>query len=91
MFSDFSEDIWPQIRESPCVRSPWDTIPGQHIFVYKYLTDDFLSLVKKQIPMQARRQILKASLQGITELHDQNVIHLGNLSNFYFQEAIIRR
>jgi hypothetical protein len=90
IFSGFNEKIWPQLRESPYIRSPWDTIPGQRIFVYKYLTDDFLSLVKKQIPMRARKQILKASLQGIAELHDQDVIHLGNLSNFCFHEATVQ-
>lgn len=91
IFSGFNEKIWPQLRESPYIRLPWDTIPGQRIFVYKYLTDDFLDLVKKQIPMQSRKQILKATLEGIAELHDRDVVHLGDLSNLCSRGAIIRR
>ena len=46
--------------------------------MYKYMDDDFLSLVRrKQIPMQARKQVLKSSLQGIAELHSHDVVHLG--------------
>ena len=29
-----------------------------------------------EIPLTARKQILKASLRGIAELHDQDVVHL---------------
>ncbi|KAI4125377.1 MAG: hypothetical protein LQ347_005397 [Umbilicaria vellea] len=76
IFSGFNEKIWPRLPDSPYIRLPSDTIPDQRIFVYKYLTDDFLSLVKKQIPMHARKQILKASLHGIAELHDRDVVHL---------------
>lgn len=48
------------------------------MLVYEYLDDDFLSLVRKQIPMQARRQILKASLHGLADLHDKDIVHLGD-------------
>ena len=77
IFSNFNEKIAPQLRESPYIRLPWDTIPDQRIFVYKYLKDDFLSLVRKQTPMRAKKEILKASLRGLTELHDRQVVHLG--------------
>lgn len=41
--------------------------------------------------MQARKQILKASLRGIVELHDRDIVHLGKLSNFFtFHEVIMR-
>lgn len=76
IFSGFNESIRPRLRENPYIRLPSDTIPGQSIFVYRYLTDDFLSLVRKQIPMQAKKQILKASLRGIVELHDRDIAHL---------------
>jgi hypothetical protein len=29
--------------------------------------------------MQARKKILKTSLQGIAELHDLDIVHLGKL------------
>jgi hypothetical protein len=32
--------------------------------------------------MRAEKEILKASLRGIAELHDRQVVHLGNLSHF---------
>jgi tRNA A-37 threonylcarbamoyl transferase component Bud32 len=54
-----------------------DTIPDQRIFVYEYLNDDFLSLVRNQIPMRARKEILKATLQGIADMHDRDIVHLG--------------
>ncbi|KAH9211828.1 putative calcium/calmodulin dependent protein kinase [Leptodontidium sp. 2 PMI_412] len=76
IFSSFNEQIQPKIRESLYIRLPWDTIPGQRIFVYKYLTDDFLSLVRNQIPKRATKQILRDSLRGIAELHDQQTVHL---------------
>ncbi|PYI08452.1 putative calcium/calmodulin dependent protein kinase [Aspergillus sclerotiicarbonarius CBS 121057] len=76
IFDNFYERILPQIHETPHIRFPCDTIPGQRILVYKYLTDDFLDLVKKGISLQTRKHILKASLRGIAELHEQHVVHL---------------
>ena len=38
--------------------------------------------------MRARKQILKASLQGIAELHDREVVHLGKFSHFCTHKAI---
>lgn len=63
--SGFNEDIRLQLRESQYICLPCDTIPGQRIFVYRYLTDDFLSLVRNGIPVRARKQVLKATLQGV--------------------------
>ncbi|OAG38212.1 hypothetical protein AYO21_07545 [Fonsecaea monophora] len=76
MFSHFHESIWPQLRGCQNIRLPVDTIQDQRVFVYKYLDDDFLDLVKKRIPIKARKEILKASLQGIVELHERDVVHL---------------
>jgi hypothetical protein len=55
-----------------------DTIPDQRIFVYKYLNNDFLSLARNRIPVRARREILRSTLQGIAEIHDRDIVHLGN-------------
>ena len=54
-----------------------DTIPDQRVFVYEYLKDDFSSLVRGQLPMRARQEILKATLQGIAHVHDRDIVHLG--------------
>lgn len=77
IFSSFNEDVRPRLSKSPFLRLPHDTIPDHRVFVYKYMDDDFLSLVRKQIPMQTRKQILKASLKGIAELHSHDIVHLG--------------
>lgn len=34
-------------------------------------------MVKDQIPVRARKEVLKAALQGIAELHDRDIVHLG--------------
>ncbi|KAJ0420974.1 kinase-like domain-containing protein [Aspergillus carlsbadensis] len=71
-----NQDIWPHLPNSPNIRLPWDTVPGQRVLVYKYLSHDFLSLVKDNISLQARKQILKNSLLGLAELHDRHIVHL---------------
>lgn len=77
MFSNFNELIRPRLREHPNIRLPSDTIRDQRIFAYRYLTADFLALVKSQISLPTRKQVLRASLQGIAELHDRDIVHLG--------------
>ncbi|KAE8162678.1 putative calcium/calmodulin dependent protein kinase [Aspergillus tamarii] len=76
IFDNFNENIRPRLHQSPYIRMPCDTIPGQRIFVYRYMTDDFLSLVKRGISIRARKQILKSSLLGIAKLHEQQIVHL---------------
>ncbi|KAE8338728.1 hypothetical protein BDV24DRAFT_153340 [Aspergillus arachidicola] len=76
IFSNFNEKIRSQLVESPYIRLPWDNIPDERILVYRYLTDDFLNLVREGIPIHIRKQLLKASLRGIAELHDRQIVHL---------------
>ncbi|KAJ5216913.1 calcium/calmodulin dependent protein kinase, partial [Penicillium chermesinum] len=76
IFDNFNENIRPRLRQSPHIRLPCDTIPGQRIFVYKYTTDGFLGLVRRGISMRARKQILKSTMLGIAELHEQQIVHL---------------
>ncbi|OAL47917.1 kinase-like protein [Pyrenochaeta sp. DS3sAY3a] len=76
MFLAFNENIRPKLSQTARIRLPLDTIPDQRIFVYQYLKDDFLSLVRNEIPMRARKEILKATLQGITDMHDRDIVHL---------------
>lgn len=79
IYSSFNEHIRPRLRAHENLRLPSDIIPGKSIFVYKYLTDDFLSLVKQRLPKADRKKILKACLQGIAELHERDVVHLGKM------------
>jgi serine/threonine protein kinase len=59
------------------LRLPIDTTPGRRTFVYDYLKDDFLHLVKTNLSMGASRQILKTTLKAIAELHSRDIVHLG--------------
>ncbi|CZT20885.1 uncharacterized protein RCC_06745 [Ramularia collo-cygni] len=79
IFSHFKELILPRLSKqpSPLLRIPVDEIPDQHVLVYKYLTEDFLRLVQKEMSMQARRDVLRATLQAIADLHERDVVHLG--------------
>ncbi|EUC45298.1 hypothetical protein COCMIDRAFT_5499 [Bipolaris oryzae ATCC 44560] len=72
----FNEDIRPRLPLTPRVRLPVDTIPDRPILVYEYLDQDLLNLVQSQVSMQARKEILKAILQGIADLHDRDIVHL---------------
>ena len=80
IFSNFEDLIQPRLRHSPHIRLPCDNIPDQCILVYKYLTDDLLSLIPRGCSTEARRQMLVAALQGISELHSRDVVHLRKLT-----------
>lgn len=79
IFSNFNARIWPHLRQnpSPKILLPIDTIPGSRTYVYQYLQSDLFNLVRDNISMRARRQILKRTLQAIADLHYQDVVHLG--------------
>lgn len=48
------------------------------------MDDDFLSLVRNKIPVPARKKILSATLQGIADMHDRDVVHLGDSKDSFF-------
>lgn len=94
IFSNFNEDIRPRLPHTPRIRVPLDTIQDQRIFVYEYLRDDFLAIVRNQISLQARKEILNATFEGIAELHDCDIVHLGKSDDdadwWYIQFTISR-
>ena len=48
------------------------------MFVYRYLTTDFLNLpVKKELPLDITKRVLRDALQGLAALHDNNIMHNG--------------
>lgn len=53
------------------------------MFVYKYFTDDLLSLARKDLPIALVKRILKDTLRGLAALHDQNIVHTGKLRLIY--------
>ena len=97
IFSGFNEEIWPKLRNgtttTTCssIRLPVDRIPDERVFVYSYLTDDFLGIVRrKRVSVGARKRILKAALRGIVELHDRDIAHLGRkLEALYALESFL--
>ncbi|KAF1921810.1 kinase domain-containing protein [Ampelomyces quisqualis] len=76
IFHHFNKEVRPNLRDSPFIRLPVDTIPEERIFVLRYLKEDLLSLVRREISMQTTKRILKDSLRGLVELHSQDIIHL---------------
>lgn len=76
--TNLNDGIWPLLSDkaSPLLRLACDTIPNHRVLVYKYLTGDFLNLIREQVPTEARHQILKATLEAMVELHGRDVVHL---------------
>ncbi|KAK2768557.1 hypothetical protein FQN54_000413 [Arachnomyces sp. PD_36] len=72
----YLHDIYCKVDPCPHLRLPQDTIPDRSMYVYKFFTDDFLSLVaKRDLPASMTKRILKDALRGIAALHDQNIVH----------------
>ena len=74
--------MYRELRSCPHLRLSQDTVPELSMFVYKYFTDNLLSLVRKDLPIPLTKRILKDTLRGLAALHDQNIIHTGKLSLF---------
>ena len=63
-----------------------DTAPNHSIFVFKYLKENLLGLVQKNLPIAITKRILKDALRGLVALHDKDIVHNGN-QILYFQTA----
>ncbi|KAL4802518.1 putative calcium/calmodulin dependent protein kinase [Aspergillus unguis] len=73
ILDNFNQIVRPELRQSPYIRVPCDTVPGKRILVYEYLSHDFLALAKN-ISVQARKKILKDSLRGLAELNARDIV-----------------
>lgn len=80
-FSNFNQNIWPQLRGNPYIRQPCDTIEDRRTFVFKCMENDFRYYVERKLPMPmpAKKRVLRDTLRGIAELHERKIAHLGNL------------
>ncbi|ELR10460.1 CMGC/CDK protein kinase [Pseudogymnoascus destructans 20631-21] len=67
-------------ERSSYLRLMRDSIPEQSILIYDYATDHLLSLAQKEIPLAARKRILRDALRGLAALHDKNIVHAGTSS-----------
>lgn len=61
-----------------------DTAPNQSIFVFKYLKENLLGLMQKNVPKATTKKILKDALRGLAALHDKDIVHNGNKA-FHFR------
>lgn len=79
--SDFNYylDMHRSLGSRAYVRLLQDTIPERLIFVYKYFTDDLLSLAQMDLPIALTKRILKDTLRGLAVLHHHNIVHTGEL------------
>ncbi|KAI9678155.1 MAG: hypothetical protein M1817_006100 [Caeruleum heppii] len=71
----YFQDMYRDLRGCPHLRLLQDVIPDQSIFVYKYFTDDLMSLTQKDLPISHTKRILKDALRGLGALHDRNIVH----------------
>ncbi len=71
--------MYHDLSSCPYLRLSQDTVLEQSMFIYKYFTDDLLSLVRKDLPIVLTKRILRDTLCGIAALHDKNIIHTGIL------------
>lgn len=69
--------MYRSLRSCPHLRVSCDTISEQSTFVYKYLSDDLLSLTQKDLPLTLVKRILKDALRGLAALHDRDIVHTG--------------
>ncbi|KAI6878127.1 calcium/calmodulin dependent protein kinase [Hortaea werneckii] len=74
----FNQGIWTQLQHgsNKRLRLPIDTIPQRRIFVCEHLKSDFLNLLRQRPSLDARRRILRTSLEAIADLHERDIVHL---------------
>lgn len=79
MLADFEyyQDMQRALGTSRYLRLFHDTIPPRSMFVYEYLNDHLLSLAQKDLPLLLTKRILKDTLGGLAELHQENIVHTG--------------
>lgn len=77
--SDFEyfQKMYSNLRACPHVRLAQDTVSEQSIFVYHYMSDDLLSLVQMDLPIEVIKRILRRALCGLSALHNRNIVHTG--------------
>jgi hypothetical protein len=68
------------------VRGLEDTCANQSIFVFKYLRENLLGLVQKNLPITTTKKVLKDALRGLAAMHDKDIVHNGD-NAFHFQTA----
>jgi len=65
------------LERCPFIRTPFDTILEPGMVVYRYFSDELLSLVQESLPLEVTKRILRDTLLGLAALHEQNIVHTG--------------
>jgi serine/threonine protein kinase len=79
---EFRLDIYQRLGNCPYVRGLEDTAPTHSIFIFKYLQENLLGLIQKNLPIAITKKILKDALQGLAAMHDKDIVHNGNRFDF---------
>ena len=78
---ELSQELRHEFENSPRIRTHIDEIEGESVLVYEYFKDDLLSLVQNNadLPVEARKLILRELGLGLNDMHSKNWIHLGEV------------
>jgi serine/threonine protein kinase len=75
---EYLQGIYSKVDTCPYLRLPQDVIPNRPMFVYKYFTDELLSLTTKvDLPLTTTKRILKDALRGLAAMHEKHIVHNG--------------
>ncbi|ETI26444.1 hypothetical protein G647_03221 [Cladophialophora carrionii CBS 160.54] len=75
---ELSKELKDEFGDSPRLRTRLDDNEAERVLLYDYYKDNLLSLVKNRpdLPLGARKSILRNLGLGLKDLHSRNWIHL---------------
>jgi len=78
---ELSQELRHEFRNNAHLRTHTDENEKERILVYEYYKDNLLSLVKNNpdLPLEARKLILREVGLGLKGLHSKDWIHLGTI------------
>lgn len=78
---ELSQELKYEFGDSPRLRTHIDDNGEECTLVYEYFKDNLLTLVKNNpdLPIEARKLILRELGLGLKELHSKHWIHLGTM------------
>ena len=81
---EFRLEVYRRLGSCSYVRGLEDTAPSQSIFVFKYLNENLLGLIQKNLPTAITKKILKDALRGLAAMHNLDIVHNDD-KVFHFQ------
>ena len=76
---ELSQELRQEFKHNSRIRTHIDEIEGESVLVYEYCKDNLFSLVKNNadLPVEARKLILRELGLALNDIHSKNWIHLG--------------